>query len=184
MRITDLHVQMKVRHPQYGIGVVKSVSEQMAQVQFSEGMKTLDASSLQIEQTASMVELDGTSVPVSGFLREVVLEAVERVEQLREQQQAFVDQLGTRWQGGVLVLKPAEGNLQPKELPLERFFHKIVMLRDNLRVLEQKINSTSKLTDAEKVEWQQYITRIYGTLTSFNILFKDKRGQFTGASSD
>lgn len=89
--------------------------------------------------------------------------------------------LGDKWVNGTLVLKPEAPDLKPKEMPIDTFFHKIVMVRDRIRVMEQRINS-SKLTDEEKVNLQQYITRIYGSLTSFNILFKYKEDSFKGES--
>jgi len=90
--------------------------------------------------------------------------------------------LGDKWKGGTMVLKPAESSLKSKEIPIETFFHKIVMVRDRIRVMEQRINS-SKLTDEEKVNLQQYITRIYGSLTTFNVLFKYKQDSFVGERS-
>lgn len=87
--------------------------------------------------------------------------------------------LGDRWIGGKLFLEP-RGGTGAKEIPIENFFHKIVMLRDRLRVLEQKINAHKTLTEEEKIDLQQYITKIYGTLTTFNILFKDRTDGFIG----
>ncbi len=88
--------------------------------------------------------------------------------------------LADKWKKGTMVLKSMDDSMKPKEIPLETFFHKIVMLRDRLRVLEQKINAHSKLEDAEKIEMQQYITRIYGSLTTFNVLFKNQAQVFVG----
>ncbi len=92
--------------------------------------------------------------------------------------------LAAKWEGGVVQLLPGKADLQGKELPINALFHKVVMIRDRLRTLEQKINAHPKLTDAEKIEMQQYITRIYGSLTSFNVLFREKTDQFVGAKGD
>lgn len=92
--------------------------------------------------------------------------------------------LGDKWIKGTMLLQPADKSLKPKEIPVEDFFHKIVMLRDRLRVLEQSINSHKKLTDEDKVNLQQYITRCYGSLTTFNVLFKNKEQWFVGERSE
>lgn len=92
--------------------------------------------------------------------------------------------MGERWEGGELVLVPGKKETQEKRVPLEAFFHKIVMVRDKLRVLEQKLNGSDKLSDEEKVTMQQYITACYGTLTTFNVLFRDKEDHFTGQKGD
>jgi len=93
-------------------------------------------------------------------------------------------ELGNRWQGGEVVLKPGKEGVQEKHVPLESFFHKIVMIRDRLRVLEQRINAHPKLDDEEKVQMQQYVTGCYGSLTTFNVLFADREDQFVGQKSE
>lgn len=92
--------------------------------------------------------------------------------------------LGERWIGGKMYLQPRDSNAIPKEIPVDTFFHKIVMVRDRLRVMEQAINAHKKLTDEEKVNLQQYITRIYGSLTTFNVLFREKDDYFVGQGSE
>jgi hypothetical protein len=102
-------------------------------------------------------------------------------EALREQETDV--RLAPKWEGGTVVLKPGDPQTQPKEIPLDALFHKIVMIRDRLRVLEQKVNGHDKLSDADKVELQQYVTRCYGSLTTFNLLFRDERDRFVGDKS-
>jgi hypothetical protein len=104
-------------------------------------------------------------------LREVLDERAGRAE------------MAARFRGGVLVIKPRDDSLQPKEVPLEEFFKKIVRLRDNLRLLEQKVNSHPKLEGEDRRLLQGYVTKCYGTLTTFNLLFQDKDDQFVGQKS-
>jgi hypothetical protein len=122
---------------------------------------------------------DGLPEELLDMTREEFAQAIREV--LRDDAPAVP--LAPKWEGGSLLLKPRDPQLQPKEIPLEQFFHKVVMLRDRLRVLEQKLNSHDKLSDAEKVELQQFITRCYGTLTSFNVLFRDEKDRFVGEKS-
>lgn len=93
-------------------------------------------------------------------------------------------QLAGKWDGGEMILKPGKEGLQEKHVPLDALFHKIVLIRDKLRVLEQKINTHPKLAADDKVQLQQYVTGCYGSLTTFNVLFADREDQFVGQKSD
>jgi len=177
MKIESLHIGLRVRHPQYGAGAVKTISETTADIQFDDGAKrTVAPESASLEPAEPQMAVSGSSVPLKQFVEQTLDAAVARLG--LEKPDSAVERLGTRWHGGKLVLHPSDPALQTKEVPLETFFHKIVMMRNNLRVLEQKINSHEKLTDGEKIEMQQYITRSYGSMTTFNVLFKEKEDQF------
>ena len=110
-----------------------------------------------------------------GTLREIIQEALEDAMGVGE-----VEML-ERFQGGKLVVHPGAEGTQPKEIPIDNLMRKIVAIRDNLRVLEQKVNSHSGLDDSDKIQLQQYITRCYGSLTTFNSLFKYKEDHFKGS---
>ena len=106
-------------------------------------------------------------------LKQILRELLEE-----ESLYGYID-LGRKWEGGTMILKPADESLQTKEIPIETFFHKITMVRDRLRVLEAKLNAHDDLSKTDKVELQQYISKAYGTLTTFNVLFQNKEDQFS-----
>src|SRR6266508_3373512 len=176
MPIQSLHIGMQVRHPQYGVGVVKALTDLTANISFDDARRTIAPASSELipaEPTATVSELQ---VPLRNLILETAHAVVEALG--LEKDETIVQGIANRWQRGTLVLRPADASVQAKEVPLETFFHKIVMIRNNLRVLEQKVNASDKLTDADKFELQQYITRCYGSLTTFNILFKKKEDHF------
>ncbi|MDX1953806.1 MAG: hypothetical protein SFY81_16675 [Verrucomicrobiota bacterium] len=176
MKIEALHIGMKVKHPQYGIGVVRGIAEHTADVVFDEGKRIMEPEGAGLEPADAQASVTGLEIPLHLLISQVVDKTISAVG--LEKPDSQVHKLGARWQGGKIVIHPADATLQTKEVPTETFFHKIVMMRNNLRTLEQKINAHEKLNDGEKVEMQQYITRCYGSMTTFNVLFKNKEEQF------
>ena len=176
MKLEALHIGMKVRHPQYGVGVVKTISEATTDIQFDDGRRTVAPEPSGLEPAEAQVSIRGLDLPLAQVIQQTVDAAIQKLG--FERPDAVVGLMGPRWHRGRLVMHPSDPTLQSKEVPLDVFFHKIVMVRNNLRVLEQKINAHEKLSDGEKVEMEQYITRSYGSLTTFNILFREKEDQF------
>jgi hypothetical protein len=164
----------RVQHALYGAGVIVAVRYAQYLVTFmNSGVKDIDKTDPQFEVLVPenvSAEIETASEVETSLLK--ILRLWSGAEE--------VVPLGERWDGGTLVLQPSDPAMKPKELPIDIFFHKIVMLRDRVRVLEQQINSHKKLSDEEKVNLQQYITRVYGSLTTFNVLFRDREDWFVG----
>ncbi len=176
MQLSDLHLGMAVVHPQYGSGIIKAITEHAAEVQFNDGRRPVDPVSSGLVPAEAQATLTALTLPLERLIEETVGALADRLG--LEKPESKVAELGPRWRGGRLVIHPKDPTLTTKEIDLETFFHKIVMVRNNLRVLEQKINASETLTSADKFDWQQYLTRCYGSLTTFNLLFKDKESQF------
>ncbi|SNR40951.1 hypothetical protein SAMN06265371_102382 [Lutibacter agarilyticus] len=173
MRI--LGISSRINHPEFGMGVVTNVTSKHYWVTFIEnGLETIDLNS-----EFEVIEAVEDEVDTISFF-EVETTLKNMLKQWSDISEVIP--IADKWKGGKLILEPKDTNLQSKEIPMETFFHKIVMVRDRVRVMEQKINA-SKLDDQDKVDLQQYITRIYGSLTTFNVLFKIKEHQFSGAKS-
>jgi len=178
MKIVDLRPGLQVLHPQYGLGDVKVLTEKTAEVLFNEGRKVLTEELVEeLKPAEPRAKLEGMEKPLRDLIAEVVDATTEKLN-LKVEKEDLLPQLAPRWVGGKMVLYPNDPTLVNKEVELDVFFHKIVMVRDNLRVLEQKINAHPKLNDAERVELQYYITKSYGSLTTFNLLFKEKEQNF------
>lgn len=176
MKIQELHVGMTVKHPHHGLGTVKAITENTADIRFNDATRTIAPETSDLAAAEARASINGLDMPLAQFIEKTTQAVLTELGV--EQPGQVVEHLGSRWHGGRMLLHPADTSLQAKEVPLDVFFHKVVMLRNNLRVLEQKINSHEKLSDADKVEFQQYVTRSYGTLTTFNVLFKNKEDQF------
>ncbi len=170
-----LGIGSRIKHPSYGAGVIIRLHKRIYDVCFIEGGIKPVSKDFAVE----VIEKVEPEYSVSFSEAEDAL-----IKILREWSDVTeIVSLGDRWKNGMMILKPGDKTLKEKEVEIEVFFHKIVMLRDRLRVMEQKINAHKVLTDEDKIDLQQYITRIYGSLTTFNVLFKHKFDQFEGEKS-
>lgn len=170
-----LGIGSRILHTEYGKGVVTNVSSNHYWVTFMEkGLETID-----IDSDFEIIEALHSDVDTVSFF-DIETSLTEILQKWSDTHEKVA--IADKWRGGKLILEPADA-LANKEIPIDTFFHKIVMVRDRIRVMEQKINSSKNLDDQEKIDLQQYITRIYGSLTSFNVLFKNKSDQFVGDRS-
>ncbi len=171
-----LGISSRIKHPEYGLGVVTNVTSKHYWVTFIEnGLETID-----IDSEFEVIEAVEDEVDTVSFYEvETTLKNILK----KWSDVSEIIPIADRWKGGKLILEPHDTNLASKEIPIETFFHKIVMVRDRIRVMEQKINSSKLLDDQDKVDLQQYISRIYGSLTTFNVLFRIKEQQFSGQKS-
>jgi hypothetical protein len=167
-----LGIGSRINHPEHGKGVITNVTSRHYWVTFIEnGLETIE-----LDSEFDVIEAQEDAVDTVSFF-DVESSLVEILKKWSDASE--VVPIADKWKGGKLILEPGDTALQGKDMPIDTFFHKITMVRDRLRVMEQKINS-SNLEEQEKIDLQQYITRIYGSLTSFNVLFKLKTQQFVG----
>ena len=172
-----LGIGSRVNHPDFGSGEVIQVRPEAYEITFiSQGTKIIMKSFAGLEVIEAMEE--ERDLVSFDKVERVFQKLLRNITDLQE-----TVPIGKKWAGGKILLEPGDKNYVGKEIPIDVFFHKIVMVRDRLRVLEQRVNS-SELNDDEKVNIQQYITRIYGSLTSFNVLFADKKDHFIGEKSE
>jgi hypothetical protein len=178
MEQTNLGVGTRLQHTQYGPGVIVGIRYATYLISFiNHGIKEVE------KQDNSLDEIIPESITEEIQTASEAERSLLKILRMWGGMNETVP-LGDRWKGGTMLLQPYDKTQKPKEIPIEDFFHKIVMLRDRLRVLEQNINSNKKLSDEDKVNIQQYITRCYGSLTTFNVLFKNKEQWFVGDKSE
>lgn len=171
-----LGIGSRINHPDYGKGVVTNITSQHYWVTFIEsGLETID-----LDSEFETIEATDGDVDTVSF-SEVESSLVQILKKWSDVSE--VTPIADKYKGGKLILEPSDASLKPYELPIDTFFHKITMVRDRLRVMEQRINA-SDLDEQSKIDLQQYITRIYGSLTSFNVLFKSKSHHFVGQKSN
>jgi len=171
-----LGIGSRINHPKYGKGVVTNVSAKMYWITFIEnGLETIN-----IDDEFEVIEAAEGEVDTVSFyeVEKSLREILKKWSDVSE-----IVAIADKWKGGTMILQPKDSNLSNKEIPIDTFFHKIIMLRDRLRVMEQKINASRTLEEQDKIDLQQYITRCYGSLTTFNVLFKNNSQQFKGESS-
>jgi hypothetical protein len=177
----NLGIGSRVNHPHYGRGVVVETGSEFYLIWF----KTANTAKSIAKDYTELTILESTAADANsnGISLADIEQALDSVLTQRLHEFQLVP-MATKWNDGNLILQPKDAGMQTKEIPIDVFFHKIVMVRDRLRLIEQKINSHKILTDAEKVEMQQYITASYGSLTTFNVLFKETIHQFKGSAKD
>lgn len=177
--MNELTVGTRVDHPRYGEGIISKNNLTAYEIFFERGGR-IEITKRNTDLT--VLDYNDEAEVKSGLNLSEIEEVMTYILDKYNSLSAIVE-LGEKWQGGIIEIKSANSELKSKEIPIEIFFHKIVMVRDRLRVLEQNINSHKTLSDEEKVNLQQYITRAYGSLTTFNTLFADKNDYFKGAKS-
>ena len=169
-----LGIGTRLQHTQYGPGVIVGVKYAVYVISFiHHGLKEIDKNDPHLDEI--IPENVTTELETSSAAEKSLLKILQLWGGLTE-----IVPLGDKWKGGTMLLQTGDKSIKPKEIPIDIFFHKIVMARDRLRVLEQQINGHKGLGDEDKVNLQQYITRIYGSFTTFNVLFKNQEQWFIG----
>ncbi|MCU0386309.1 MAG: hypothetical protein MUE38_09790 [Flavihumibacter sp.] len=172
-----LGIGTRLQHTQFGPGVIVGLRYATYLISFiHHGIKEIDKTDDHLEEI--IPENVSEEIETHSEIEKSLLKILRLWNGVSE-----VVPLGDRWKNGTMILQPGDTSLKAKEVPIEVFFHKIVMLRDRLRVMEQQINAHKVLTDEEKINLQQYVTRIYGSLTTFNVLFRNKEDWFIGDKS-